>query len=78
MNKTLIDLLKQQFPTASFDINDQELGVGSFPEWDSLGTFNFLLLIEQTYNIRFSTEDITNLKTLASIQNKIREMGIKE
>ena len=51
----LIALAHQQFPQAS--INAQS-ALGSFPEWDSLGHFNLLLLVEQHYAVRFEPQEL--------------------
>jgi acyl carrier protein len=70
-------LLHQHFPAATIPDDDPELGVGSFPEWDSLGTFSFLMLVEQTYGIRFTTQDMADLKTLAAISARLTELGVE-
>ncbi len=64
---SLTDLLREQFPTATFDPADGALAIGSFPEWDSLAHFNFLMLVEERYGIRFSMEQMAELKSLAAI-----------
>ena len=76
MNQKIEDVIREQFPQARFDPNDPHLGVGSFPEWDSLGTFNLLLLIEQTYGVRFSTEEMAELKTVAAIRERLTKLGM--
>lgn len=72
----LEELLRQQFPKAKFNSDDPSLGVGSFPEWDSMGTFNFLMLVENTYGVTFSIDDMTEFKTLARIREKLKLMGV--
>ena len=74
---TLEEILRRQFPDAVFDAADLHLGVGSFAEWDSLGTFNFLMLVESTYDVRFSPEDIAELKTLGDIRRRLHAMGVE-
>lgn len=76
MNRKLEALVQEQFPTAKFNPDDPRLGVGSFPEWDSLGTFNLLLLVEQTYGVRFSTEEMAELKSVAAIRARLHTLGI--
>ncbi|HEU0117284.1 MAG TPA: acyl carrier protein [Alphaproteobacteria bacterium] len=68
---SLISLLKQKFPTASFDETARDLEVGSFPEWNSLAHFNFLMLVEETYGARFSLDEISSLKSLEAIQKAL-------
>ena len=77
MTRKLEELVKEQFPGATFDAADPNLGVGSFPEWDSLGTFNLLLLAEQTYSVRFSTDEMAELKTVGAIRERLKSMGVE-
>ncbi|MCR3904796.1 MULTISPECIES: acyl carrier protein [Aeromonas] len=69
----LIALAHQQFPQAS--INAQS-ALGSFPEWDSLGHFNLLLLVEQHYAVRFEPHELAELKSLADIQQALLSKGV--
>ena len=69
----LIALAHQQFPQAS--INAQS-ALGSFPEWDSLGHFNLLLLVEQHYAVRFEPQELAELKSLADIQQALLRKGV--
>ena len=70
---TLISVLQRHFPTAKFDADDPQLAVGSFPEWDSLAHFSFLLLVEETYGLRFGLEEIGELKSLAAIRSALEQ-----
>ena len=69
----LIALAHQQFPQAS--INAQS-ALGSFPEWDSLGHFILLLLVEQHYAVRFEPQELAELKSLADIQQALQSKGV--
>ncbi|HEH9439031.1 TPA: acyl carrier protein [Aeromonas sobria] len=69
----LILLVCQQFPQAN--INAQS-ALGSFPEWDSLGHFNLLLLVEQHYGVRFEPNELVELKSLADIQQALQSKGV--
>ena len=44
-----------------------ELKLGDVEEWDSLGNFNFLLAIEDFYKIRFSIEQMTDIKSIKKL-----------
>ena len=77
MKPKLTDLLRQIFPEAAFDDQDPSLGVGSFAQWDSLGHFNLLLLVEETFGIQFSVDEITELKTLAMIRENLAARGVQ-
>ncbi|CAJ1772373.1 acyl carrier protein [Aeromonas hydrophila] len=69
----LIALAHQQFPQAS--VNAQS-ALGSFPEWDSLGHFNLLLLVEQHYAVRFEPHELAELKSLTDIQQALLRKGV--
>lgn len=69
----LIALAHQQFPQAS--VNAQS-ALCSFPEWDSLGHFNLLLLVEQHYAVRFEPQELAELKSLTDIQQALLRKGV--
>jgi acyl carrier protein len=71
MKSTLRDLLTQQFPSSDIPDEVTNLAVGSFPEWDSLAHFNFLLLVEENYNVRFTIEEMAELKSLADVETAL-------
>jgi acyl carrier protein len=71
----LEDLLRRQFPNAHFE-STEYLAVGSFPEWTSLAHFNFLLLVEEHFGIRFTVEEMSEMKSLPDIRRKLGASGI--
>ena len=70
-------LLKKQFPDAEIPKSFVGLGVGSFPEWESLGHYNLLLLIEESYGVRFTMEEMSGMKSLAEISEVLSKKGVK-
>jgi acyl carrier protein len=72
---TLEHLLRQHFPGVVFDDSD-DLRVGSLPDWTSLAHFNFLLLVEESYGVRFSVDEMSDLKSIADIRAKLARSGI--
>lgn len=52
-----------------------ETGVGDFDAWDSLGHLRLMMEIEHEFTIRFSTEQIRMLISLARIQNALLSAG---
>jgi acyl carrier protein len=72
----LIALLQQQFPKAAIPSMDS-LAVGSFPEWDSLGHFNYLMLVEETFDVRFSVDEMAELKGLDQIAAALKSRGVE-
>jgi acyl carrier protein len=67
LHDRLIAVLRQQFPTAVFE-DAPGLALGAFPQWDSLGHFNFLMAVEEAFDTRFSLEEISELKSLDAIE----------
>ncbi len=74
LNK-IYNLLSSQFPTSEIPKIDEALQPGSFEEWDSLGHFNFLLAIEDEFAIRFTVDEMTELKTLNDIKRALIQKG---
>jgi len=76
MKPALTDLLREQFPSSTIPENTENLAIGSFAEWDSMAHFNFLMLVEENYDVRFSVEQMAELKSLAQIQHALSEMKV--
>lgn len=76
MKKSLPELLREVFPKAQFDANDPKLGVESFPEWDSLGHFNFMLQVEEHFGVQFTVEEMAELKALPEIKAALAARGV--
>ena len=74
MNKLLV-LFKRVFPDARI-MDGMDMGQGNIPEWDSLGHFNYLMEIEQEYEIRFTPQEISELKTISKIKNALDARGL--
>lgn len=67
----LRDLLLDTFKNNEIPDDISDLKMGDFDEWDSLGNFNFILAIEQHFQIQF---DINNMENLTSIKNLQKEI----
>jgi acyl carrier protein len=72
--KDIENILYEVFSVNKFPKKIQELKYGDFNEWDSLGNFNLLLAVEEFYNIRFTMEEITNIR---SVEQLIQVLKIK-
>lgn len=75
---TLITLIQQQFKKIVSADEAKNLQIGSFSEWDSLSHFSFLVLIEETYNIQFSVEEMSELKSISAIADALSKRGIQD
>jgi acyl carrier protein len=63
----LIKIFSSVFPNANIPKNLKELQLGNPKEWDSLGHFSFLMSVEETYNLKFSMEQMSNITTFNQI-----------
>ena len=66
------DILILTFPNAEIKNNINNLKMGDFKEWDSLGNFNLLLAIEDSYNVRFSPEEIIEINSISQIYEYLK------
>jgi acyl carrier protein len=74
---SLPELLREHFEHVGFDPHDPDLTAGAFPEWDSFAHFNFFLLLEETYEVRFSVEEMAELKSVRAIKDALEAKGIE-
>lgn len=74
---TLSKIFQQQFNRVLTIDEIDHLQIGSFAEWDSLSHFSFLVLIEETYNVQFSVEEMSEIKSLNAIIYALKTKGIE-
>jgi|TARA_B100001063_G_C16762954_1_gene556976 acyl carrier protein len=72
----LFEILKTTFPDTDIPKNVSNLKMGSIKKWDSLGNFNLLLAIEDQYDIRFSLNEISEIKSIQMIIKALNERSI--
>jgi acyl carrier protein len=73
-NKDLIrKVILKTFNKSKIPKNISNLKIGDIKEWDSLGNFNLLLEIEQTFKIRFDLIEIENLKSVPAILKALKK-----
>jgi acyl carrier protein len=65
--KDVESIVRDAFPTATLTGPVQDLKLGDIDEWDSLGNFNLLLAFEEFYDVRFSMDEMADLKSIAKI-----------
>jgi len=64
-------IFREIFPSANLDDSFMHLKMDDIAEWDSLGNFNLLLAFEEFYGIRFSMDEMSELKSIAMIVNAL-------
>ena len=74
----LLTIFKETFPTAVFAVPFESLELNSVPEWDSLGNLNLLLRVEEILGIRFSTEELSEVKSIKQLVSILKNKGIYE
>jgi acyl carrier protein len=65
--KDIESILREAFPSANLDDSFMQLKMDDIADWDSLGNFNLLLAFEEFYGVRFSTDEMSELKSIAMI-----------
>lgn len=68
MKERLLETFKDTFPDAEFDQNEFiNLELNSIPQWDSMGNLNLLMNIESNFGIRFSSDELSETKSIKEI-----------
>jgi len=68
MKEKLLKTFNDTFPDAKFDQNDfKNLELNSIPEWDSIGNLSLLMNIESNFGIRFSSDELSEIKSIKEI-----------
>lgn len=70
--KNVESILRDTFPTATLAGALQDLKLGDIDEWDSLRNFNLLLAFEEFYDVRFSMDEMADLKSIARIIDALK------
>ena len=74
--KVLKNLISEIFPKSKINKPFIELKLGDMEEWDSQGNLNLLLAVEEKFNVRFSMEQMSELKSISEILS-VLESNIK-
>jgi acyl carrier protein len=46
------------------------------PRWDSVSAIDLALAIEDTFNVRLTTRDITSMRTIGLVKKVLRAKGV--
>ena len=65
--KDIENILFEVFPVNKFPKKIEDLKYEDFNEWDSLGNFNLLLAVEEFYNVRFTMEEMANIRSIKKL-----------
>lgn len=72
-NKNIKKILKETFSKSKIPNDISKLKMGDIKEWDSLGNFNLLLAIESEFKIRFSMKEISEIKSIKSLEKILKK-----
>ena len=72
-DKDLSSIFKKTFSKSKISKNINKLKMGDIQEWDSMGNFSLLLNIEKFYKIRFTMEEMSDLKSIKNIKLKLKK-----
>lgn len=65
---TLRDILVSAFEGGNIPLAIDDLKLGDFEQWDSVGNFNLLLLVEERLNVRFGVDEITEINSVQHLK----------
>ena len=54
-----------------------ETGPGNPPKWDSFAHIQLVAVVEETYGVQMSTDEIVNLLSISDIAKLLQEKGVK-
>ena len=63
--------LLETFANSEIPTIIDDLKIGDFEEWDSLGNFNLLLDLEKKLGIQFNLDEMANIRSIADIKSAI-------
>jgi acyl carrier protein len=72
----LIDLVAVTLGVGSHQLTENS-NAGDFPKWDSLRIVLLGSMIEQTYGLTLSSEEISSLNSMTSVISTVRRHGVE-
>jgi len=71
--KKIKKALKKAFPRSKINKNIINLKIGSLKKWDSLGNLDLILEIEKEFKIKFTIDEMTNIKSIDEIEKALKK-----
>ena len=65
---SLRQILIDTFTKSNIPENIDDLKMGDFEEWDSIGHFNLILAVEQKFKVQFDMENLDKIKSIKDIK----------
>ena len=76
MKKKLYKILQSVDTKIKIKDKTKNLEVGEVEFWDSLSHLNFMLAVEEKFKIRFSIDEMTNIKSINQIEQALSKRKI--
>ena len=73
IEKKFLSCLKEIFKKEKIPKNVNNLELGSLKSWDSLSHLNLLLVIEKKFKIKFTLDQMYELRTIKEIIDVIKD-----
>ena len=76
MKKKLYKILQSVDTKIKIKDKTKNLEVGEVEFWDSLSHLNFMLAVEEKFKVRFSIDEMTNIKSINQIEQALSKRKI--
>jgi acyl carrier protein len=73
MKKKLYKILENIDKRIKIKNYSKNLEVGQIEYWDSLSHLNFLISIEEKFKIKFTIDEMTNIKSIDEIEKALKK-----
>ena len=70
----ILEKVDKRIKIKNYNLDSQ---VGDIKYWDSLSHLNFLMNLEEKFQIRFSTFEMTNIKSISDVEKSLKKRKIK-
>mgnify|MGYP001329329077 CR=1 FL=1 len=73
INKKILKVLKKTFKGSNFKKNIKQIKLEKIKDWDSLKHFHLLLEVEKEFNLKFTSQVFTKIKSMKDILSEIEK-----
>lgn len=77
MEDRLIVLFAEGLGLDPGEVNDDTCPENT-PEWDSLAAMNLVALLEETFEVQLSTEEIMSMRSVRLVREALRAHGVSD
>ena len=75
MSEKLYSIISKVFNVSVSEINDDS-GPGTIESWDSFNGLVLVLELEDTFNVKFTTSEITEVERIHDIKRHLKNHGV--